>query len=72
METAGELSGIKNKVITLTGASRPERFKDFNLGTAVGAANVLDEGVYVAMNGRVYPWGKVERDKETGNFVEKL
>lgn len=76
LETARELSGIKNKVIILTGASRPERFKDsdadFNLGTAVGAANVLNEGVYVAMNGRVYPWDKVERDKETGRFVEKL
>jgi len=75
IETAKKLSEIRNKVIILTGAMKPERFKgsdaDFNLGTAVGAINVLENGVYIAMNGRVYPWDKVKRNSETGQFVEK-
>jgi L-asparaginase len=75
IETARKLSTIKNKMIILTGAMKPEKFSDsdaaFNVGTAIGALNVLDKGVYIAMNGRVYPWNKVERNRETGHFVEK-
>lgn len=70
IETAEKLSSIKGKVIVLTGAMRPERFVDsdasFNLGTAVGAINLLQQGVYIAMNGRIYPWSKVKRSRETG------
>lgn len=74
IETAKKLSTIKNKVIILTGAIKPERFSDsdasFNVGTAIGALNVLDKGVYIAMNGRIYPWNEVERTKENGQFVD--
>jgi len=75
IETAKKLSDIKNKIIVLTGAMRPEKFSDsdaaFNVGTAVGAINVLNDGVYIAMNGRIYPWNKVKRNSQTGQFVEK-
>lgn len=75
IETARKLSDIKGKVIVLTGAIKPEKFVDsdasFNLGTAVGAINVLERGVYIAMNGRISPWNKVERNRETGQFSEK-
>ena len=75
IKTAEKLSGIKGKVIVLTGAMKPERFVDsdaaFNLGTAVGAVSVLRKGVYLAMNGRIYPWNKVKRNSKTGQFVEK-
>ncbi len=74
LETAVKLSDIKNKAIILTGAMRPERFVDsdapFNVGTAIGAINVINEGVYVAMNGRIYAWNNVTRDERTGRFVE--
>jgi len=74
IETARKLSGIKNKVIVLTGALKPEKFSDsdasFNVGAAVGAINLLTSGVYIAMNGRIFPWNKVKRDKQTGHFVE--
>jgi L-asparaginase len=74
IETAKKLSRIRNKAIVLTGAMKPERFLDsdasFNVGAAVGALNVLDSGVYVAMNGRVLRWDKVRRDERTGRFVE--
>ena len=74
LETARKLDGIKSKVIILTGAMRPEKFVDsdapFNVGTAIGAINILTKGVYVAMNGRIYPWNKVKRNQKTGQFVE--
>jgi len=74
LETAKKLTGIKGKVIVLVGSSQPERFKgtdaDFNIGMAVGTVNVLSDGVYVAMNGRVYEWNKCEK-LDSGHFVEK-
>jgi len=38
---------------------------------AIGALNVLDHGVYIAMNGRVYEWDKVEK-RADGWFVDKV
>ncbi len=75
IETAKKLSDIKNKVVVLTGAMRPEKFSDsdasFNVGTAIGAINVLENGVYIAMNGRIYPWHDVKRSSKTGQFIER-
>ena len=75
IETAKKLSAIKNKVIILTGATKPEKFTDsdasFNVGTAIGAINILNNGVYIAMNGRIYPWNHAKRNSKTGQFVEK-
>jgi len=74
IQTAKKLSNIKNKTIILTGATKPEKFTDsdapFNIGTAIGAINILSNGIYIAMNGRIYPWNKVKRDLKTGQFVE--
>lgn len=75
IETAQRLNPIEDKTIILTGALLPERFSNsdamFNIGTAVGAINVLEQGVYIAMNGRIYPSDKCARDMDTGLFVEK-
>lgn len=75
IETAKKLTAIKNKAIVLTGALLPERFSNsdahFNVGAAIGAINVLSNGVYVAMNGRIYAWDQCERDMSTGWFIEK-
>lgn len=74
IETARKLSKIRNKAVVLTGALKPEKFSDsdasFNVGAAVGALNVLSNGVYVAMSGWVLRWDKVSRDERTGRFVE--
>lgn len=74
IETAQKLSGIKDKVIILTGALRPERFSNsdasFNIGVAIGAINVLEDGIYIAMNGKIFDYRKVMRDNETGRFVD--
>lgn len=75
VQTAEVLSAAKGKTIVLTGSARPERFgntdADVNVGTALGALNLLENGVYIAMNGCVYPWNDVEKDQETGRFVRK-
>ena len=74
VETAKILSTIPNKVIVLTGASQPYKFKEsdaeFNVGVAIGALNTLSQGVFIAMNGRVYQWDKVEK-RSDGWFVDK-
>ena len=74
VKTAEFLSDIKGKVIILLGTTRPECVKDtdadFNVGVAVGAINVLNEGVYIAMSGRVYRWNECEKAPNC-KFVEK-
>jgi len=74
IETARILSDIPDKAIVLTGASQPYKFREsdaeFNIGVAFGALNILDRGVFIAMNGRVYPWDKCEKTAD-GRFLEK-
>ena len=61
-----------DKTIVLTGAMVPYSISGsdavFNLGTAVSAVQLLDRGVYVVMNGRVFPAEKVWKDAEHGVF----
>lgn len=70
--TAAGLADIPDKVIVLTGAMQPARFRDsdalFNLGLAVGALNTLRHGVYIAMSGRVFPADQVRKNRLAGRF----
>jgi len=73
IETAFKLAEIKDKMIVLTGAMIPFGFKGsdalFNVGTAFGALNAyLPAGVYLAMNGQVFLYNNVYKDKEKGEF----
>jgi len=75
-ETAQVLGAAKlNKTIVLTGAMIPFEMKDsdalFNLGFACAAAQTLPQGVYVAMNGQVFAWDKVQKNKVVGRFEER-
>jgi L-asparaginase len=75
VETAGVLGkAALAKTIVLTGAMVPYIFSNsdavFNLGAAVMAVQVLDPGVYIAMNGRVFPWDRVRKNRERGVFEE--
>jgi L-asparaginase len=58
LATAGALRGIEGKTIVLTGSMYPARLHEsdavFNMGCAVIAAQVLEPGVYIAMNGRIF------------------
>jgi L-asparaginase len=75
VETARLLSGADiQKTIVLTGAMVPYTFVSsdglFNLGSAIAFAQTLPHGVYIAMNGKFFPAGRVQKDKKTGEFVE--
>lgn len=73
-QTAELLEGIPDKVIVLTGAMQPARFRTsdalFNLGCAVAAVQLAAPGVYIAMNGRIRPAGTVRKNREAGKFEE--
>jgi len=74
VETARALAGagLAGKTIVLTGAMVPYAFGSsdglFNLGSALSFVQVLPPGVYVAMNGRHFPWNAVRKNRETGVF----
>lgn len=61
-----------DKTVVLTGAMIPYEIADsdalFNLGFAVGVAQTLPVGVYVAMNGRVFGWDEVSKNRSAGIF----
>lgn len=60
------------KTVVLVGAMVPYTFSNsdglFNLGLAFGAVQLLPAGVYVAMNGRIFPWHAVCKNKSLGVF----
>lgn len=72
-ETAAVLGAADlAKTIVLTGAMVPYTIADsdalFNLGFACGIAQTLPNGVYVAMNGQVFAWNKVQKNRAAGRF----
>ena len=78
VETAGALaaglSPRSGKTIVLTGAMIPYAFGSsdglFNLGSALSFVQLLPTGVYIAMNGRCFPWDRVRKNRETGVFED--
>jgi L-asparaginase len=77
-ETAAALEQVAaaaGKVIVLTGAMAPVRFRgsdaEFNIGCAVGALDSKPPGVYIAMSGRVFESGKVRKNREARQFEER-
>jgi L-asparaginase len=65
---------VTNKTVVLTGAMIPWAFGSsdglFNLGSALSFVQVLPHGVYVAMNGKCFPWDKCRKNRERGEFEE--
>ena len=65
-------TSVPGKTVVLTGAMIPIAFGSsdglFNLGGALSVAQALPPGVYVAMNGRVFDWDNVEKNRDTGVF----
>ena len=74
LETAKRLQSIPNKVIVLTGAMQPAKFRFsdaiFNIGYAVAAVQALPAGVYVAMNGRTFAPDKACKNVDMNRFEE--
>ena len=76
VETAGVLGAAGlDKTVVLTGAMVPYVFNNsdavFNLGCAVTAVQILPRGVFIAMNGQVFPWDDVRKNKEQGVFTRR-
>ena len=75
VETAKSLEDIKDKTIVLTGAMQPARFKKtdaiFNSGFALAAAQILEYGVYITMNGMVFHSDNVKKNIYLGKFETK-
>jgi len=73
VDTARALAeGVTGKTVVLTGAMVPYAFGSsdglFNLGSALSFVQSLPEGIYIAMNGRYFPWDDVRKNRETGRF----
>lgn len=66
---------IKNKTVILTGAMIPYKFGSsdgiFNLASAISFAQSLPYGVYVAMNGKLFHFNDVTKNKKIGVFENK-
>lgn len=75
-ETAEVLGRARlDKTIVLTGAMIPYEVADsdalFNLGCALGVVQHLGHGVYIAMNGQVFSWNNVVKDRTAGRFTKR-
>ncbi|NOQ16229.1 MAG: asparaginase [Methyloprofundus sp.] len=76
VDTAKYLATIlADKSIVLVGAMVPYTIKNsdalFNLGCAVTAVQLLPAGIYLTMNGKVFNWNNVSKDKQAGQFIAK-
>ena len=74
-KTAKEIGEKKlPKTIVITGAMIPYKFGTsdglFNIASALAYVQTLPNGVYIAMNGRVFEYNKVKKNIETGIFEE--
>jgi L-asparaginase len=75
VETARFLGkSAKGKAVVLVGAMIPYAFGAsdalFNLGCAFSAVQTLPPGVYITMNGKIFFWNNVRKNKESGEFEE--
>lgn len=63
---------VTGRTLVLTGAMVPYAVQHsdalFNFGFAFAAAQLLPAGVYVAMNGQVFPWNDVTKNRAAGWF----
>ena len=66
---------IRDRTIVLTGAMVPYMVTSsdavFNFGCAVTAAQLSPPGVWIAMNGRVFRWDAVRKNRDLGVFEPK-
>jgi len=72
IETGQYISDLKNVVVVLTGSFIPASCigsdASAQLGASVMACQLMDNGIYVCMNGRIIPVGEAVRNDETGTF----
>ena len=75
VDTAKFLEDIEEKTIVLTGSMQPARFRKtdaiFNSGFAFAAVLSLENGVYIAMNGKIFNSNNVKKNIDLGKFENK-
>ena len=63
---------LHNKVVVFTGSfipfSQPNSDALFNIGYAVASAQTLPAGVWLALNGEIFEWNAVRKNKEKQRF----
>jgi L-asparaginase len=68
-------SKVKNKTVVLTGAMIPYAFGSsdglFNLGASLAFVQALPHGIYISMNGNIFDWDNVHKNRKLGVF-EKI
>lgn len=71
-KAALQSSSLSGKTIVLTGAMVPYTISGsdalFNLGTAFTAVQLLNSGVYITMNAKVFNWDNVKKNRSLGRF----
>ena len=71
---AAVAKAVTGKTVVLFGAMIPYAFGSsdglFNLGSALSFVQVLPPGVYIAMNGKCFPWDRVRKNRDRGEFEE--
>ncbi len=76
VDTAKVLANISGKTIVMTGSMYPAQFRDsdavFNIGCAVTAVQILEAGVYIVMNGRIFKPDHVRKNVKLNRFEEKI
>jgi L-asparaginase len=64
-----------SKTVVLLGAMVPYQFKGsdalYNLGCAMSAVQILPAGVYITMNGQVFDYREVKKNRAIGQFVKQ-
>ena len=72
IKTAEYLQGIAGKTIVLTGSMQPARFRFtdaiYNIASAITAVQVLPEGAWIAMNGRIFDPATSRKNIEMNRF----
>lgn len=67
--------GVGSKTVVLVGSFVPLSQTDsdafFNLGYGLSAAQLLPAGVWIAMNGEVFEWNNVRKNRERGRFEQR-
>ncbi|MFK4765783.1 asparaginase domain-containing protein [Desulfobaculum sp. SPO524] len=72
-ETAAVVGqAVTDKTVVFVGAMVPYSFVNsdalFNLGCAFTAVQVLPRGSYITMNGKVFQWDNVRKNRQKGEF----
>jgi L-asparaginase len=72
VQTAQTIGQLPGKTVILTGALSPARFKGsdalFNLGSAVGAVQAIEQGTFISMNGNLFNPDNVQKNRAQTRF----